>query len=45
MGAEKCVTQGAIRIWGLYAMLMGLPGGSGSKESACNVRDLGLVPE
>ena len=23
---------------------MGFPGGSGSKESACNPRDLGLIP-
>ena len=23
---------------------MGLPGGSGSKESACNAGDLGLIP-
>ena len=24
---------------------LGFPGGSGSKESACNVGDLGLIPE
>ena len=25
-------------------VLMGFPGGSGSKESACNAVDLGLIP-
>ena len=26
-------------------MLVGFPGGSASKESACNAGDLGLIPE
>ena len=26
-------------------MLLGFPGGSDSKESACNAGDLGLIPE
>ena len=39
MRAEKCVTQGPIRIWGLYAILMSFPGGSDDKESAFNARD------
>ena len=26
-------------------LLMGFPGGSDGKESACNVGDLGLIPE
>ena len=26
-------------------VLMGFPGGSDGKESACNVGDLGLIPE
>ena len=29
----------------LCAMIEGFPGGSGSKEPACNARDLGLIPE
>ena len=26
------------------ACMLGFPGGSDSRESACNVRDLGLIP-
>ena len=30
--------------WGALG-LMGFPGGSGGKESACSAGDLGLIPE
>ena len=44
MRAEKCVTQGPIRIWGLYAILMSFPGGSAGKECVGNVGDPGSIP-
>ena len=28
-----------------YHIILGFPGGSAGKESACNGRDLGLIPE
>ena len=28
-----------------YALTLSFPGGSDDKESACNARDLGLIPE
>ena len=28
-----------------YGIIMGLPGGSDGKESACNTGDLGSIPE
>ena len=33
-----------IHIIGTYADIWGFPGGSASKESACNVGDLGSIP-
>ena len=34
----KCIRQHIIKYY------LGFPGGSDSKESACNVGDLGLIP-
>ena len=31
--------------WGKLRETVGFPGGSDSKESACNVGDLGLIPD
>ena len=36
--AKMCWLCNVLTIWGF-------PGGSGSKETACNARDLGLIPE
>ena len=33
-----------ILIWCIYIAIWGFPGGSDGKESACNPRDLGLIP-
>ena len=32
------------RVLQLHSLKWGFPGGSGGKESACNVGDLGLIP-
>ena len=32
-------------IWAFHFISPGFPGGSDSKESACNAGDLGLIPE
>ena len=41
---EKANLAGALAL-GLDYHKMGFPGGSDSKESACNAGDLGLIPE
>ena len=33
-----------LRLWGGVWFPWGFPGGSGGKEFACNVEDLGLIP-
>ena len=33
-----------VLIWSSYYLLLGFPGGSARKESACNVGDLGSIP-
>ena len=33
-----------IRIYTFYCIVLGFPGGSDGRESACSVGDLGLMP-
>ena len=37
-------SNGLVRNGGYYGDELGFPGGSDSKESACNAGDLGLIP-
>ena len=43
MCLEQCFR--ALKSCVLLSLGMGFPGGSGGKESTCNVGDLGLIPE